>query len=43
MAGGLTHGARYRADIRLGRQRWHQRQLYEIRLTSGCNAASSLL
>jgi len=42
-AGGRTHGIRHQADVRFGHQRWPERQLYEVQLTSGCGWAVSLL
>jgi hypothetical protein len=34
-AGKRTHGMRHHADVRFGDQRWPERQLYEVQLTSG--------
>jgi len=42
-AGGSTHGIRHQADVRFGHQRWPERQLYKVQLTSGCGWAVSLL
>jgi hypothetical protein len=42
-AGGRTHGIRHQADARRGHQRWPERQLYEVQLTSGCGWAALLL
>ena len=41
-ASGRTHGIRHQADVRFGHQRWPERQLYEVQLTSGCGWAVSL-
>lgn len=41
-ASGRTHGIRHQADARFGHQRWPERQLYEVQLTSGCGSAVTL-
>jgi hypothetical protein len=41
-AGGRTHGIHHQADVRFGHKRWHERQLYEVQQTSGCDWAVSL-
>ena len=33
--GERTHGIRHQADVRLGHQRWPERQLYEVLLLLG--------
>jgi hypothetical protein len=38
-----TLGIRHQADVRFGYQRWHERQLNEVQLTSGCDWVVSLL
>lgn len=40
-AGGRTHGIRHQADARFGHQRWPERQLCEVQLTSVCGRADS--
>ena len=41
-ASGRTHGLRHRAAVRFGQQRWHERQLYEVQLTSGLDGMAWL-
>ena len=40
---GRTHAKRHQADLRFGRQRWSERQPYEVQPTSACVWAVSLL
>ena len=40
---GRTHGVRHEADVRFGHQRWPERQLYEVQLTSGRHWSASVL
>lgn len=42
-AGGRDRGICHQADAHLGHQRWPERQLYKVQLTSGCGWAVSLL
>jgi hypothetical protein len=42
-AGGRTHGMRHQGDVRFGHQRWPERQLYDVVLTSACGWAVSLI